>query len=172
MVGEANIAGMTKKITMVLNGDNAWANDADNNKTEDAPMEVAVMMQQFMKTLRMAASPTSITGTELQLAHGGEGQIGDSPSVVLRVSQKERPDITLHYDKQSGLPLKAETRIKEPNGGVEANLEFLFSNFKDVGGAKHFATLTLMRDGKQLAEIELSDFKVDQKFEAGTFDKP
>jgi outer membrane lipoprotein-sorting protein len=162
----------TQKLTLALNNDKAWVYNPMVNQTQDAPKEVATIFRQFMMTVRAAASPASITGKDLQLAHGGEAKVNDTDAVILRISQKDLPDIALYYDKKTSLPLKAETRLKEPNGGMEANYEFFFSDFKDVDGAKHFGKFKLVRDNKELAEVELSDFKIDQKFDASTFEKP
>ncbi|HLW67482.1 MAG TPA: hypothetical protein VKS79_19360 [Gemmataceae bacterium] len=159
-------------LTVGLNGDRSWRYDPNQNKTEEGKKEETALVRQFLMTIRAAVSPASITGKDLQLAHGGEGKVNDAEVVILRISQKDRPDISLLYDKKTGLPLKAETRLKEPNGGMEANYEFFFSDFKDVDGVKHFAKIKFVREGKDVAEVELSDFKVDQKFEAAIFDKP
>src|SRR5258708_4671111 len=37
MVVAADILGMAKNLTLVINGDKAWAKDADKNMTEEAP---------------------------------------------------------------------------------------------------------------------------------------
>jgi hypothetical protein len=173
MAAEVSIgAGGKNSMTIVLNNDKAWAFNPSDNKTEEAPKDAGALFRQFMMTIRAAASPTNISGKDLQLAHGGEGKVGETTTSILRISQKDQPDITLHYDKATFLPVKAETRLTEPNGGGEANYEFLFSDFRATGGVKHFAKFKLLRDGKELAEVELSDFKVDQQFEASTFAKP
>jgi len=159
-------------LTVGLNGDKSWRYDPRLNKTEEGKKGETALVRQFLMTIRAAASPASISGKELQLAHGGEGKVGDAEAVILRISQKDQPDISLFYGKKTGLPLKAETRLKEPNSGMEANFEFFFSDFKDIDGIRHFAKFKFAREGKDIAEIELTDFKFDQKFEASTFEKP
>jgi hypothetical protein len=159
-------------LTIGLNGDKSWRYDPNQNKTEEGKKEETALVRQFLMTLRAAASPASIAGKDLQLAHGGEGKVNDVDVVILRIGQKDQPDISLFYDKKTGLPLKAEARLKEPNRGMEANFEFFFSDFKDIDGIKHFAKFKFAREGKDIAEVELTDFKVDQKFEAPTFEKP
>ncbi|HEV3146150.1 MAG TPA: hypothetical protein VGZ47_19850 [Gemmataceae bacterium] len=159
-------------LTVGLNKDKAWRFDPNQNKTEEGKKEETALLRQFLMTLRAAASPASITGKDLQLTHGGEGKVNDAEVVILRISQKEQADISLYYDKKTGLPLKAETRLREPNGNMEASYEFFFSDFKEVDGIKHFTKFKFVREGKDIAEVELSDFKVDQKFDASTFEKP
>ena len=159
-------------LTVGLNGDKSWRFDPRLNKTEEGKKEETALVRQFLTTLRAAASPMSINGKDMQLAHGGESKVNDTEAVILRISQKDQPDISLFYDRKTGLPLKAETRLKEPNRGTEANFEFFFSDFKEVDGIKHFAKLKFAREGKDIAEVELCEFKVDQKFEATTFEKP
>jgi outer membrane lipoprotein-sorting protein len=165
--------GMTNKAVLVMNGDKAWARDSNRDKVEEAPKEIAPLFQQFLLSLRSAADPSGLRARkELTVAAGGVGTVGEAECALLRVSRKDFADITMYFNAKSGLPLKSETRIKEPEGAEEKSYEFHFSDFKDIDGAKHFGKVKIVRDGKDLAEIELTDFKLGEKFEANTFEKP
>ena len=173
MVVTINAGGQNNMATLVVNGDKMWSRDSVRDKTEEAPAEVAPMMQSILLAIRAAATPANLGNNKaLQLAHGGEAKVGDSDAVVLRISRKDRPDITLYYDKKTGLPLKSEVQIKEPEQAMEMPYAFHFSDFKEVDGVKHFGHVKVVRDGKDVVEIELSDFKVGEKFEANRFEKP
>jgi outer membrane lipoprotein-sorting protein len=169
----ALVMGMTKRATLVLNADNAWARDSDRDKVEDAPKEIVPILQQILLSLRAAGHPAGLSNNaQLKLAAGGVGTVGEVQCNLLRISRKDHSDITLFFDTKSGLPLKGETMLKDPGGAEEKNYEFHFSDYKDIAGVKHFGKFKIVRDSKDLAEVELSDFKVGEKFEANTFEKP
>jgi hypothetical protein len=169
----ATINGMTKRAMMVVNGDKAWARDSERDKIEEAPKEIVHLLQTFILAVRSAGNPASLaTEKSFTLAPGGEAKVNDSTTVILRLTRKDHPEVSLFYDKTTGYPLKVETRMKEPNGNEEKPYEFHFSDYKDIGGVKHFTRVKVLRDGKDLIEIEFSELKAAEKFEASTFEKP
>jgi hypothetical protein len=168
-----NAGGQNNMATLVVNGAKMWARDSVRDKTEEAPAEVVTLMQSVFLALRAAATPASLgANKDLQFSHGGEAKVGGVDAVVLRIGRKDQPDIAMYYDKKTGLPLKSEVQLKEPNQAMEKQYAFQFNDFKEVDGVKHFGRIKISRDGKDEIEIELSDFKVGEKFEANTFDKP
>jgi outer membrane lipoprotein-sorting protein len=165
--------GQTHEGVMVMNSDNVFFKDADRNKVEELPKEVAPVVRQFYLAMRLPSNPAALSGSkEFQLGHGGEAKVDDTPAVILRVSRKDRPDIDIYYDTKTYLPLKAESQIKGPNESEEKKYEFKFSDFKEVDGVKHYGKIKIVRDGKDMIEMELSDAKFVDKFDAGTFAKP
>ncbi len=163
--------GSVDKATMVIAGDKVWGRDQNRGKTDEAPEPVKAAIQSFMLAIIAPANPTSFEKRkDLTLAHGGEAKVGDQTAAVLRISRKDSPDLMIYFDQNTGLPLKSETQIKEPNG-EERTFAFEFSDFKEEGGVKHYGKIKLLRDGKNLAEIEVTDFKAGEKIEASTFEK-
>ncbi|MCA1706564.1 MAG: hypothetical protein LC808_26195, partial [Actinobacteria bacterium] len=53
IVVAAEVMGATKNLVLVINGEKAWAKDADNNQTKDAPKEAAPMITASLYALRM-----------------------------------------------------------------------------------------------------------------------
>jgi len=78
----------------------------------------------------------------------------------------------LFFDKETNLPVKAEVRVKEHDGGDEMLHTFLFQDYKEEGGVKHFTKLTLHRGDKEAMVMELSEVKRLEKLDASLFDKP
>ncbi len=166
-----NEGGRMHKGVMVFAEDKGWFRDLDRDKVEDAPAEVRTILQSILLSIRCASGPSLLSKhKDVQLAHGGESKVEETAAEVLRISRKDQPDITLYFDKASGLPLKSETQIKSP-GGEDKNFSFRFSDFKEFDGVKHF-TKVKINDGKTDVELELSELKPGAKFEANTFEKP
>ncbi len=167
------VGGQMQQALIVMNGDKMWLKDSQRNKVEEAPKEIQSVMQQFFLAIRMSGNLAKLVGQkDVELTHGGEGKVNDTPAAILRISRKQRPDISIFFDTKTGLPLKSESQIKDPDGAEEKKYEFLFSDFKDVNGTKIFGKIGVHRDGKELVEMELSEFKFGEKLEANTFDKP
>lgn len=163
--------GRSHKGVMVFAVDKAWFRDGDRDKVEPAPAEVVPILESVFLAIRAASSPGMLAGNKnLTLAHGGEAKIDDTPAEVLRISRKDKADVTIYFDKKTSLPLKSETTIKEPNG-QEKPFSVNFSEFKELDGVKHFTKLKIHADKTEM-EMELSELKLGAKFEANTFDKP
>lgn len=165
--------GQNNSVLMVLNGDKAWGKSPNQDKGQEAPKGVAPLLQHLMMAMRAGNHPTALAAAKgFTLAPGGEAKINDTTATILRLSRKDFAEITLYYDKKSGLPLKSETRAKQPDGDQEKSFEFYFSDFKDVGGAKHFGRVKIVSEGKDVTEVEFTEIKAGEKFEASTFEKP
>jgi outer membrane lipoprotein-sorting protein len=165
--------GQSHGGVMVMSRDKVWFKDNDRNKVDELPGEIAPVVHQFYLAMRLASNPGALAGhKDLTLGHGGEGKVDEKTAAILRVSRKDRSDINIFYDTKSGLPLKAESQIKTPNESEEKKYEFQFSEFKEVDGVKHYSKIKILRDGKDMLEMELSDVKFGEKFEANTFEKP
>jgi hypothetical protein len=167
---EVTINGNPVKGLVVLNGDKIWVRGPDGTVNEQQATQVAVA-KDYIFVIRLAENPLLLRDARWTVAHGGEGKVGDKATVVLRVSRKGRPDVNLYYDKQTSLPLRAETRLPDSNG-IEAEHEWLFAEYKDFDGIKHCGKVTFRRDGKTLLETEFSDFKAVGKLADDRFAKP
>jgi outer membrane lipoprotein-sorting protein len=166
-----NEGGRTHRGMMVLNGDKAHFKDADTNREENPPPEVVPTIQSVVLAVRAPGTPAALLAAKnLTLTHGGEAKVDDTAAEVLRISRKDRPDVTLYFDKKTHLPLKAETSFKE--GANDVALVFTYSDFKEFGGVKHFTKVKMTASDKITMDLELTELKLGVKFEANTFEKP
>jgi hypothetical protein len=168
---EITAGGQTNKVTLVMTPDKAFMHDSVRNRTEDAPMGLPKLLHAFLLGFRLPNHPAGLRVKGLELAHGGEGKVGDVDAVILRVSRKEQPDHTIYFDKKTGLPLKCDFHVTQPDG-MEADFSLVFSDFKLAGGIKHYMKVKMLRDGNDLTEVELTEFNPKEKVDANTFDKP
>lgn len=164
--------GRTMKVRVVINGNKVWAKPEDRDQVEELPAEIRAVVLANMHAVRYAHLPLLLRGKELTLAPLGEVKVGAKPAVGVKVTQKERPDISLFFDKETSLPLKCELRAKEMDGGPEVTHEYLFDDYKETDGLKHFRKVTFKRDGTKLFELELSEVKAEGKLDEGTFAMP
>src|SRR5207248_11447730 len=77
----------------------------------------------------------------------GEVEVEKRPALGVKVSSKGHRDVDLYFDKESGLLVKTETRLKD-EGGQEVMAETFLRDYKDVEGTKHAMKFAVHRDGK------------------------
>jgi hypothetical protein len=164
---EVNVNGRTENALLVINGKKGWMKD--RNTVSEIGKEVAI----FTQVVFAVRGPQLLTGLKdksFRLSHLGEIKVGDQQAVGLRISRKDTPDLNVFFSKKTYLPLKADTRITEPQG-KEIDMEILFGDSKDFDGLKHFTKLTFKADGK-VVTMELSDLRPDAQLEGNIFNKP
>jgi hypothetical protein len=155
--------------SMILNGDKGWSKV--KGKVNDLPKGLPTGFQNIFRSGRLIHLLPQAKEKPYELSPLGELKVDGKEAVGVRISQKDRPDVSIYFDKKTGLPLKAETRVVEIDGGQELAYEVLFQDYKDFDGIKHPAKIIVNRDGKQAAESEISDLK-PQDLDDGLFNKP
>ena len=169
---EVSHDGKTETVTLVINGDKGWAHEASRNKTEEAPADALNVIKADFGAIHLAHSLVPLTGKEYKLSPLAEVKVNDKAAVGVKVERKDLPDLDLFFDKETHLPVKAETRVTEKAGGQEVRHTFFFEGYKEADGMKHFTKLILFRDDKEAMVMELSELKRLEKVEANLFEKP
>jgi hypothetical protein len=165
---EAN--GQTFTAVQVISGDKGWM--SLNGRTMDMPKE---LLEEARAGLHAAAVThlTPLRDKAYKLSPLGEAKVGDKSAVGVRVSREGYRDINLFFDKDTGLLLRSEMRVKDvQGGGDEMTQETLYEGYKKVGDLQLPHKLTIKRDGKPFVESELSEIKPAEKLDDSTFAKP
>ncbi|HXG10130.1 MAG TPA: hypothetical protein VNK04_10105 [Gemmataceae bacterium] len=164
---EFEFNGMKFQRLVVVNGDKGWV------KLNDAVQDMDKEQLAEEKSLAYAVRLTPlVTDKAYQLAPLGETKIGDRPAVGVKASHKDRRDVNLYFDKETGLLLKSETRVRDVLTGQEVGQETFYSDYKEVGGLKHPMKIIIRRDDRPFLEIQWSDFQPHDKLDDGVFAKP
>jgi hypothetical protein len=101
-----------------------------------------------------------------------EMKVDGKAAVGVKVSSAGHRDVGLYFDKDSGLLVKTEMRVKNPESGEEANQETFYSDYKDVQGAREPMKITVKRDGKVYTEGQNSDMKLLEQLDDKVFAEP
>ena len=89
------------------------------------------------------------------------------------MERKDHRDVNLFFDKESGLLIKVETKIKDfMAGGQEVTEETIRSDFKEIDGRKVPMKFVINHDGKLYVDGEATEFKFHDKLEDNVFAKP
>jgi len=102
----------------------------------------------------------------------GESKLDDQELVGIRVSSKDHKDVSMYFDKKSGLLVKVENRGVDFLSKEEVAEERIMSDFKKFDGVLQPTRIVINHDGKKHVEIEFSDIKFGDKLDNSAFEKP
>lgn len=166
---QVELNGQTITGLLVTSGDQGWIHI--NGQTQDATKQVIAVRKDLFFALRLAQMLLPLKDKEYRLSHLGELPINGRPTVGIRGTRQGQPDVNLFFDKDSGLPVKSESRYKGLDG-QEHSIEYFLSDHKDADGVKHFMKVVVHLDGNKVFEAEVTELKPQEKLEASLFDKP
>jgi hypothetical protein len=157
-------------FVICLAGDKGWIKN---------PMGVMDMSKEQNKEQREQQYTGWLTSKLHKLRDGknkltltGETKVGDKPAIGLKVSSEGHRDVTLYFDKESHLLVKADHVVMSEELGKEVNQETFLSNHKEIDGIQHPMKIVVNREGKVFVEAESDDIKLTDKLPDGTFSKP
>jgi outer membrane lipoprotein-sorting protein len=164
------VMGMDFKITQVVNGDKGWI--VLNDKVMELTKEQLAEGKEQMH-VGAVARLVGLRDKAYKLSALGDAKVEGKDAVGIRVEHKDHRDVSLYFDKKTGLLLKTETRAKDPMAGdKEFTSETIYGDYKKVDDAPVAHKITVKRDGKLFLESENSDVKVSEKLDDSTFEKP
>ena len=100
----------------------------------------------------------------------GESKVNDRPVVGVKVSSKGHRDISLYFDKADGLLVKSAHPATDQMSGQEYIQETIHSDYKEFNGIKRPSKEIVNRDGKKMADIEITDVKNLEKLDDKVFE--
>lgn len=164
------VMGTNLKIKSVAKGDKGWV------AVNDMVMEMSKeQMAESREQMHVAAVTrlVPLRDKAYKLSPLGEAKVEGKDAVGIRVEHKDRRDVSLYFDKKTGLLLKTETRGKDPMAGDnEFTAETLYDDYKKVDDFPVAHKVTIKRDGKPFIVSENSDVKVAEKLDDSNFEKP
>jgi hypothetical protein len=164
--GERN--GITRKALFVINGDKGWMKR--DEMVRDAPEGVLPMIKEAFYAVRMPHLLPGLKDKAFTISPLGETKVNDKAAVGITVAHKDHKDVSVHFDKESGLPVKSEVRVTDPNS-KEITIEYFYSDFKETDGVKHPMKITIKADREELV-VEVNEIKAKDKVEENEFAKP
>jgi hypothetical protein len=151
------------QIVMVINGDKGWAGPAEMDKPRLKEMrEEAYVL--WLTTL----VPLKKEGFTLSTLP--EAKVNDQPANGIKVAREGHADVNLYFDKQSGLLIKIERRVRE--GGLTVTKEYHYSEHKTVDGVRLPTKYTEINDGKTIVEVSSITYRFLNEVKEEWFGKP
>jgi RNA polymerase sigma factor (sigma-70 family) len=101
-----------------------------------------------------------LNGKDFELAKVDEIKVEDKPAVGLRVASKGHKDVTLYFDKDSGLLVKAVRKAISTSTLEEVAEERFFQEYKKQDGLMIANKVVVKHGGKTELEVEVTETKL------------
>ncbi len=161
--------GTAVRETLVVTGGRGWTVRDGKLEAMDKA-EVAELRERMHSEWLTRLTPLKDKDYRLELL--GVARVGDRPALGVRVSREGHRDVRLYFDKESGLLLKEEYRIKVVQTGREYTEEVFYGDYKDVRGAKYAMHRTLRSGDNFSSEVDLTEVKPCEKLDDALFVRP
>jgi hypothetical protein len=165
----AEFEGDFGKGVVVLNGDKGWRKFGDMGGEFDKDALANEKRNMYLQIIPIVLLP--LKEKDFKVEPAGEEKVGDKPAVSLKVTPPDGKELTIYFDKESGLPVKQVAKAVDFMG-TEYTQETTFGDYKDFGGIKKATKIETKRDGQKFIDVEHTDFKVLPKVDPKTFAEP
>src|SRR5262249_51192640 len=142
-----------------------------NGQTQEPEKAQFAQMREMMYIDRVVRLVPLLVERGFRLTTSKEAKVNDRPAVGVKVASDGHKDVTLYFDKDSGLLIKAEHQVVN-HQKKEVLQEEYFSEFKDVGGFKRPTRVVAFQEGKKVMDGELTDIKYFDSVPDSEFAKP
>jgi hypothetical protein len=166
---ELEVMGQTITQTTVYNGEKGWI--AAQGKTQELEGKTLDELKEAAYLAR-ASRFTALKDKPYELSSLGELKVNGKPAVGIKVASKGHRDVSLFFDKETGLLAKMERQGFNPMTEKEFNEERIITEYQEVDGAKVPKKAVINRDGKKFIEVEIVESKSRDKFDESEFAKP
>ncbi len=102
----------------------------------------------------------------------GEIEIAGRKAVGVNVAREGRRPINLFFDKETSRLVRTESRVRDDTTSQEVTEEATYSDYKLIEGTQHPMKITVKRDGKPHADVEVTEIKLAEKLDDSVFAKP
>jgi hypothetical protein len=164
-----NNGGRDFILIQVLNGERAWV-AVDGQPQKPDPAAVAEMRDAFYVQQIVRLAPL-VGDRRFTLKTLPDVQVGTRTAAVIRVQAAGRKDLTLSFDRATGLLCKTEYVISD-GAGKEQKQEVFYGDYRDVGGYIRPLKMAVYRDGKKIMDAELTDVHYLDRVDDADFNGP
>jgi hypothetical protein len=167
---DVDLGGKTLTVINVFDGTRAWESLMGQTKeVKDAKKLEKHKMDMYVQGIVHLAP---LAGKGFEISPLGEAKVKDQDTVGVRVSAKGKPDVSLYFDKKTGLLVKSEHRTTEPFNMNEVNQESYYSDYKKTEGIQEALKIVVHHDGKLFMEMEVSETRRLEKIDKAMFAQP
>lgn len=164
-----DFGGMKMAFTAATDGKVAWEKMGD--MLREMADKKAQMFKHQVYTMNLGQL-LPLKEKDYTLAIADTVKVDGNEAIGIKVSRKDRPDVTLYFDKKSGLLVKSSTKMWDEFSDKDVTQEVYYQGWKDKNGIKIFDKLVIHRGGKPFIEEELTDQKLLEKPDPKMFAKP
>ena len=153
--------------TLAVNGLSGWMQQIGTPR-EELPLDRLVEIRNSLNVYWLATL-IPLRDQAVTIKPLPDAMVDGAPAAVLQATQRNRPAVTLFFDKKSGLLVKASYR--GPDADVEVLKDVSFLEHKEFDGLKLPTKEIEYFDGRKMGEWVISDYKFPERLDRGVFEK-
>jgi len=161
--------GQFGKGIFVIDNDKGWGKFGDMSFDLEGDMLANQKRAVYLMVIPMTILPLKGKGFKVEAA--GEEKVSDKAALVLKITGPDGKDFKLSFDKESGLPVKLVAKVSG-FGGDDFVQESIFTEYKAFDGIQCATKIDSKRDGESFSKREITEFKILDKVDPKTFEKP
>ncbi len=165
----ADLSDKKLDIVEVFDGKQGWRVEGGLAKPVDAPT-----LEGWKATAHAAhvASLTALLAADkgYKLTALPETKVGGKPALGVKVSCPQQRDVTLWFDRATGLLVKRDLRPHA--GSADSVQEEIYSDFKEVQGLKRFTRVRILINGAEHADVTVRSTELLDRLDDKEFAKP
>jgi hypothetical protein len=165
----SEVGGKKLNVVQIYDGKQGWLTEGGLTRAVDDRTLAG------WKAISHAAHVTSLTpllaaDKGYKLTALGPCKVQGKPAWGVRVSCPEQRDVSLYFDRETGLLVKRDSRPHA--GGADSVQEEIYSDFKDVGGLKRPTRIVVLLNGVMHAEAVIRSTQTLDRIDDKEFSKP
>ncbi len=159
---------MEVSFSQVINGDDAWM--VINGMVIDLPPDALAEIKSQAHT-DMVTSLSFLDKPGVKLSLAGEQDVEGKPAAGVLVKLEGQRDVTLYFDKESGLLVKAVFKTMVPMVG-EATQEIFWSEYQEQDGVKYASKIQVRQNGRKVLDGKVTKVELLEKIDDKEFARP
>jgi hypothetical protein len=165
-----SVNGMNFSVLTLVSGDTI-SMELNGNKM-DPPEATKTALKDVGHLLKVGRLVTLVKDQGYEFSAVGEVMVEGKPALGVRVSAKDRKDINLYFDKETGLLAKMEHRTTNAATGDEVNEERIVVGYQKTKQDLPIPKKVIVKhDGKTFLEAEVQEAEFLEKIDDGQFKK-
>ena len=156
------------RVLTVVNGDKGW--QSTGGAVTEMPKERLEEIREEAYVFWVTTLVPLKGDAEFQLAPLPKAKLNDRPASGVQVARKDRPDVRLWFDDETGLLVKIERKARSQ--GRLADKEYLLSEHKEFDGVKLATRRVEKLNGQKFSDVTVSSYQLPQQVDESQFAKP
>jgi hypothetical protein len=160
------------RFVAMINGDKVSVDATANGQVADLGTNLKEAYKDVPHVLRVAHLAPLATDKSYELSLIGEDTVEEKKVVGVRVTKKRQKDVSVFFDKETGLIAKMQYQTVDSSNGKEVTEERIIKEYaKDKDGIPYSKKTLIKQDGKVFLESETVEMKRLESIDDSEFKK-
>jgi hypothetical protein len=167
---DMEVMGQKVHVVTVFNGDKIQIEA--NGQAVPVDDKIKSVIKNTLYVMKVSQMTSLLKDKGFELSALGEVKVEGKPAVGVLVKSKGHQDVSLYFNKETGLLTKVEHRTVDPQTGNEITEERIITEYGKTDGVPTPKKVLINHDGNKFMELEVLETKQLEKLDDSEFAKP